>query len=164
MSKKVASASVPPKVPVAAPVPAPAPVQAVAAAEAPQVEETVAPVFSLCSGGLEFFVTIPSSLQGKWIAKLNGNYNQGKKSYTFLLTHLSEVEKELKLVPGASGLKDPRLHYSVVLRGSVFGADGLAEMKKVLEPLGFVYKRQTHTFEGPLENAPKLQALIQKPA
>ena len=108
------------------------------------------PTFTLAKGGISFFVTIPNHMTGGWIKKLDGAYNQGKKAYVFLMKHISLVEEKLGLKAGESGLRDPNFYYSFMLEGEFYSKGGLEKLKEILEPLGFVWKRQTKRFHGPV--------------
>ena len=164
MSKTSKVAAIPPKAaPVAAqtsaPVAQPAAVEAVAAdaGEAP-------PVFTLLPGDCEFSVNITGSHKGNWIGHLNGIYYPPKQVYHFLMLHLAAVEKNLGLAPGASGLLDPKCYSKILFEGGVYSADGIDELKEKLGALGFVYKRQTKTFTGPVSAIESVRPFMQPQA
>lgn len=167
MSKASKSATVPPKAATAA-APAPAaaaPVVAPAAddAGANGVVDQGTPVFALLPGGDEFSVTISNEKHGKWVHKLKGQYYQATRSYHFLMLHLAEVEKELGLAVGESGLRDPKTYSKLCLMGEVYSAAGLEELRKKLEPFGITYKRQTKTFQGPLTSLESVKPFMEAP-
>lgn len=113
--------------------------------------EPAKPVFGLCKGGKQFWVTIDreSAKDSKWINKLRGAHSQAYKAYIFNIPHIREVEKHLGLPDGASGLRDPGFYAPIVFEDEIYNPKGIteayiAEMKEK----GFVYNKKTNTFTG----------------
>jgi len=120
------------------------------------------PVFTPAAGGLQFYVTIPKDRSSeKWIKKLGGTYFQRLKAYTFLRSDITEVEKELGVVPGTSGIRDPRNHHAVVLNGLVY-AETRKEAGEKLAEHGFVWNKARGCFEGPVDAYPKIASMLSK--
>jgi hypothetical protein len=120
------------------------------------------PVFTPAAGGLQFYVTIPKERSHeKWIKKLGGTYFQRLKAYTFLRSDIAEVEKELGVVPGTSGIRDPRNHHTVVLTGMVY-AETRKEATTKLAEHGFTWNKARGCFEGSIDAYDKISGMLSK--
>lgn len=132
-------------------------------ATVPAPEEDQGPRFRLATGNIQFFVAIPQGLRGSWINKLGGSYSPGQKKYAFLIEHLAEVEKNLGLKPGESGLCDPKTHYFLDLSGTVIAPEGNFEkLEALMKAAGFTYSKNSKTFKGNLRDLKKIESLLPK--
>lgn len=123
---------------------------------------TEKPVFTECRGGLEFFVSIPKDLKGKWIEKVPHSYNNSKKCYVFSMRDLSTVETNLGLQPGASKLRDPKRNFKITFEATVFEEKGFEAINEFLSEHGFTWKGQTRRFVGELSQLDAVKEKIVK--
>ena len=137
---------------------------------APSVQ-AVAPVqpvasphkFELMSGHVQFSVEISNpKLHSKWINEYRGVFNQQKKAYVFLLEYLADVEKAMGLLPGGSGLRNPKHYFPAKLQLDLYSPEGVEPLIKALAALGITYKKQSKIFEGSVTNIDKILPYVAK--
>lgn len=124
--------------------------------------ENAKPVFKECSGGKQFFVTIPQDKRGKWMDEFNPAYNQGHKSYVFRTKDIRGVEIGLGLNEGESGIRDPGKYFSIVLEGEIKDESGFEALKESMKAKGFTWKSQTRQFVGPVSGYDSIKDKLAK--
>ena len=134
------------------------------AQEITPADDIFAPHFEWASGELQFFVRIPANKNGKWTANLGGVFNPTDRRYTFLTSKLEDVERELGLQPGESGLKNPKYWAKITFTGEIYIGNGnVGALEKELQPHGVTFKKASKTFAARLEKLDELKPYLQKP-
>lgn len=112
--------------------------------------------------GEEFSVYIPEELRGSWIKKCNGVFHPPTKAWRFLTTHIAEVERQLGLQIGESGIRDPRYHFKITFEATISGPDGFEKLRAELKERGIAWDRHANSFRASLKQISQVEARIAK--
>lgn len=115
------------------------------------------PMFNLLPGGIEFSVFIPDAkTHHSWIVQHHGSFNQQTKEYSFMMSHLSQVEANLGLPPGGSTLRDPKHYFTITLKGDVYTDGSFNALVATMKEHGVTWNKHNNSFEGSLKDYAKV--------